>query len=300
MTTKTVFWQEYLKRVGESSSLSNPQKYEKMLLQGRTQLEQAIKAFRHKLSEIPLGAEIANWLEGLDLPKEKISGYAESMLRLIDLKLLSLTDEQGQLRTLNDISTNDHRYIIEEIRCCPKLSIFEKEKTVEAYIIFSQYLSYVTSGLIIQGEDPDFQRTIKKVVWYIDFIKFVQWLPERDALIAKLLYFGAPTMDEVLSLRVGQIDLRKNTVKFKKFSVKYPKHVMQELKSYLSQKEKQDLVFTNLHGEQIERTHLNNCFNRASRKLDANKRITPKMLLESDVEKGAASNCVYDNLSIIC
>ena len=93
----------------------------------------------------------------------------------------------------------------------------------------------------MQGEDPDFQRTIKKVVWYKDFIKFVQLLPERDALIAKLLYFGAPTMDEVLSLRVDQIDSRKGLVKFKKFSVKYPKHVMLELKSSLTQKKKEDL-----------------------------------------------------------
>ncbi|HKZ00237.1 MAG TPA: hypothetical protein VJ112_03620 [Rhabdochlamydiaceae bacterium] len=193
---------------------------------------------------------------------------------------------------------NDHQSVIEEIRCSSKLSTPEKEKAIEAYILFSQHLSRATCGLIMQGEDPDFQRTIKKVVWYKDFIKFVQLLPERDALIAKLLYFGAPTMDEVLSLRVDQIDSRKGLVKFKKFSVKYPKHVMLELKNSLTQKKKEDLIFTNLHGQQVERTHLNNCFNRAARKLDGNTRITPKMLLEEDVEKGAASNCIFAHLSI--
>lgn len=202
------------------------------------------------------------------------------------------------MRTLNDISPNDHQSIIEDIRCSSKLSIPEKEKAVEAYILFSQHLSRATCGLIMQGEDPDFQRTIKKVVWYKDFIKFVQLLPERDALIAKLLYFGAPTMDEVLNLRVDQIDSRKGLVKFKKFSVRYPKHVMLELKSLSAQKKKEDLVFTNLHGQQVERTHLNNCFNRAARKLDGNIRMTPKMLLEEDVEKGAASNCIFAHLSI--
>jgi integrase len=298
MTTKTSFWQEYLKRTDKNAASSTPQQYEKIMMQGKKQLEGAIEAFRLKLNEIPLGAEITNWLEGLDLPKEYISRYTESMLHLIDLKLLSLTNKQGQLRTLNDISPNDHQSIIEEIRCSLKLSTPEKEKAVEAYILFSQHLSRATCGLIMQGEDPDFQRTIKKVVWYKDFIKFVQLLPERDALIAKLLYFGAPTMDEVLSLRVDQIDSRKGLVKFKKFSVKYPKHVMLELKSSLTEKKKEDLIFTNLHGQQVERTHLNNCFNRAARKLDGNTRITPKMLLEEDVEKGAASNCIFAHLSI--
>jgi len=298
MTTKTSFWQEYLKRTDKNASSSTLQQYEKIMMQGKKQLEGAIEAFRLMLGEIPLGAEIANWLERLDLPNEYISKYTESTLNLIDLKLLSLTNRKGQLRTLNDVSPNDHRDTIEEIRCSSKLSTPEKEKAVEAYILFSQHLSRATCGLIMQGEDPDFQRTIKKVVWYKDFIKFVQLLPERDALIAKLLYFGAPTMDEVLSLRVDQIDSRKGLVKFKKFSVKYPKHVMLELKSSLGQKKKEDLIFTNLHGQQVERTHLNNCFNRAARKLDGNTRITPKMLLEEDVEKGAASNCVFAHLSI--
>jgi integrase len=298
MTIKTNFWQEYVKRTDKNASSNTPQQYEKIMMQGKKQLEAAIEAFRLKLNEIPLGAEITNWLERLDLPKEYISRYTESMLHLIDLKLLSLTNKQGQLRTLNDISPNDHQSIIEEIRCSSKLSTPEKEKAVEAYILFSQHLSRATCGLIMQGEDPDFQRTIKKVVWYKEFIKFVQLLPERDALIAKLLYFGAPTMDEVLSLRVDQIDSRKGLVKFKKFSVKYPKHVMLELKNFLTQKKKEDLIFTNLHGQQVERTHLNNCFNRAARKLDGNTRITPKMLLEEDVEKGAASNCIFAHLSI--
>ena len=298
MTIKTNFWQEYVKRTDKNASSSTPQQYEKIMMQGKKQLEGAIEDFRLKLSEIPLGAEIANWLERLDLPKEYVSRYTESMLHIIDLKLLSLTNKQGQLRTLNDISPNDHRDTIEEIRCSSKLSTPDKEKAVEAYVIFSQHLSRATCGLIMQGEDPDFQRTIKKVVWYKDFIKFVQLLPERDALIAKLLYFGAPTMDEVLSLKVDQIDSRKGLVKFKKFSVKYPKHVMLELKSSLTQKKKEDLIFTNLHGQQVERTHLNNCFNRAARKLDGNTRITPKMLLEEDVEKGAASNCIFAHLSI--
>ena len=78
-------------------------------------------------------------------------------------------------------------------------------------------------------------------------------------------------------------------VKFNKFSVRYPRHVMIDLKSYLAKKEKTELIFMNLHGERVERTHLNNCFNRASRKTFNKTRITPKMLLESDIANSIAA-----------
>jgi len=116
--------------------------------------------------------------------------------------------------------------------------------------------------------------------------------------MAKLLYFGAPTMDEVLNLRVSQVDLKKGMVRFNKFSVRYPKHVMLELKGYLTKKDKAELIFVNLRGEIVERTHLNNCFNRASRKISSTKRITPKMLLESDVANSVAANWPFVSLSI--
>ena len=85
MTTKITFWQEYLKRIDKNTPSSTLQQYEKIMVQGKKQFEEAIEAFRLTLSEIPLGAEIANWLERLDLPKEYISKYKESTLNLIDL-----------------------------------------------------------------------------------------------------------------------------------------------------------------------------------------------------------------------
>ncbi|HEY4831976.1 MAG TPA: hypothetical protein VIH61_05380 [Waddliaceae bacterium] len=90
---------------------------------------------------------------------------------------------------LIELTPNEHQAIIEEIRCSSKLTTSEKEKMVETYVLFSQQLSRDTCRLITQGEDPDFQRTVKKVVNYREFIKFIQELQERDALIAKLLYY---------------------------------------------------------------------------------------------------------------
>lgn len=297
MMTKTKFWQQCLQQLDESTPLEEPKCYQHILLTAQINLDKAIDYFQKELSKIPIGIEIENWLQSLDLPQEIVTEYESNMLRLIEIGLLKLTRDK-QIRSINELSPNEHQVIIEEIRCSTKLTIPEKEKAVHVYILFSQHLSRVTRGLIMQGEDPDFQRTIKKVVKYKEFIEFVQLLTDRDALIAKLLYFGAPTMDEVLNLRVSQINQTKGAVKFNKFSVRYPKHVMIELKSYLLKKEKEELIFMNNRGEMVERTHLNNCFNRASRKILRNKRITPKMLLESDVENSIAAHWPFTSLSI--
>ncbi len=55
MTIKTSFWQEYLKRTDKTASSNTPQQYEKIMMQGKKQLEGAIEDFRLKLSKIPLG-----------------------------------------------------------------------------------------------------------------------------------------------------------------------------------------------------------------------------------------------------
>lgn len=298
MTSKITFWQEYLKRIGSSASFDTPQRYAQTMRRAQDQFKQAVKAFEQELSKIPIGAEIEMWLQSLDRPKEMIAEYERYMFWLIDLGLLRLVNESGKVRMLIELTPNEHQAIIEEIRCSSKLTIVEKERMIETYILFSQHLSRDTCRLIMQGEDPDFQRTIKKVVNYREFIKFIQQLQERDALIAKLLYFGAPTMDEVLNLRINQVDLKKGMVKFNKFSVRYPKHIMLELRGYLTKKNKNELLFVNLRGEMVERTHLNNCFNRASRKISSTKRITPKMLLESDVANSAATYWPFASLSI--
>lgn len=98
MNTKNTFWQEYLKRSNDNDSAVSLKECEKIMMDGKRELEEAIAIFRQKkLSQVPLVAEIANWLESLDLPKEYISRYTESLLKLIDLKLLLLINKQGQL-----------------------------------------------------------------------------------------------------------------------------------------------------------------------------------------------------------
>lgn len=143
MTTKTGFWQEYVKRVGDTAALDTTQRYTRTMHQAKDQLVQAIETFQQELSKIPIGAEIEAWLQNLDLPKEKIAEYEMYMLQLIDLGLLRLVNQSGKLRMLNELTPDEHQAIIEEIRCSSKLTTQEKEKMVETYILFSQQLSRI-------------------------------------------------------------------------------------------------------------------------------------------------------------
>lgn len=296
MTTKTTFWPEYLKRV-KPAKLDTPDHYLKALHHAKDHLIQAIETFQQDLAKTPIGAGIEGWLQSLDLPQNQIAEYETDLLRLIDLRLLRLVNASQNLRMLIELTPTQHQALFEEIRCSTKLTTAEKEKTINTYILFSQYLSKTTLGLITQGEDPDCQHTTKKAVPYKEFTQFIQHLQARDALIAKLLYFGAPTMDEVLNLRVHQVNLKKEVINFHKAPVQYPKHVMLELKEYLNQHDKNALLFVNLRGDMVERTHLNNCFNRASRKISSTKRITPKMLLESGFAHSVATSAPSTSLS---
>lgn len=67
MTVKTSFWKEYLKRLGDSSSLDTPRHYKKKMNQATEQFVRAIETYQQDLANIPLGAEIETWLQDLDL-----------------------------------------------------------------------------------------------------------------------------------------------------------------------------------------------------------------------------------------
>lgn len=122
--------------------------------------------------------------------------------------------------------------------------------------------------------------TKNKKVPHKQFLEFIEPLSERDQLIAKVLYYGEPTLEEALEITQGKILIKKSAIQFRKDTVPYPKHVIHELKEVTKSKAANELVFTNHKGKQIERSHLNNCFERVTEKLELENRITPKDLLE--------------------
>jgi len=293
---KPSIWADYQSQIEQKNKLeASFKQYERAFHTAKLNFEKTIGAFRKELATIPLGVAIENWLSEIPDPVEDLKQYKDDMLAIMQVGVLKVVDDRGRPRTINDLTEAEHYEILEEIRCMPGYSVAQKQKMVETYVVFSQHLSRETCGLIRQAEDSDLFRTLKRVVRFRDFLQFVEYLSERDALIAKLMYFGAPTLEGVLNLRVNQVNVKEREVEYEQFTARYPKHVILDLKKHLSKKGKDDLVFVNHRGQSVERTHINNCFGRACRKLGMSKKITPRDLMRSDIAKSVAKEYLYSS-----
>lgn len=211
--------------------------------------------------------------------------YRKGMKSLLEKNLIPILNFQGEKMTLEEFQRIGHQTVLEKIRCIKEWSFIQKEEAVQCYIQYSHTLSRLTKNFISPGYDPDREKVRNRSIKYETFIEFVQHLSERDALIAKLLYFGAPSMEEVISLRKNAIVSEDSAIRFEEREVVFPKHVMQDLLSYILEKnDHQELVFTNVRGATVERAHLNHAFSRASEKVAAQMKVTPGGLLKLENE----------------
>jgi hypothetical protein len=246
----------------------------------------AHEKFRSILKDLPLGVALRAWM--VSTLDEKVSKeLVEKVLSIIDGKALPLQQKKKEVFTLGylqELGLEAHKQILEEIRCNGEWSVDKKEELVKCYIHFSEYLNEATKGEILLALDPDRAATAHKLLDFDTFIQFVQSVAERDALIAKLLYFGAPSVEDVVLLRYGMLKKANSAVNFTNLTVKYPKHLIQDILSYAGKKGKDDLVFLNYRGNNVERTHLSQSFANISSKIFDDRKITPRTLLETKTE----------------
>lgn len=207
--------------------------------------------------------------------------YLQGIQRLWTAGLLPLANN-GKRRVLGDLQSADHLLVIENIRCIKEWSIAEKEDLIGCYLQFTYDLAKFTFGMIPVAFDPDRLRTERRVVRYELFMNFVQLLSERDALIAKLLYFGAPNIESAISLKIVALDIEKLEIKFGEQAIRFPKHLINDISGYIQPRKDNPmgLVFVNVRGEEVERVHLNQSFARKSSNIPGGFKITPAALLK--------------------
>lgn len=281
VNAEKLFWEKYLNQIHENSEKSKD--FEKKFSQYSALIEENQNIYallKTLLKDIPIGIALRYWLNTLS-NQSKQKKASDQVAQLIERKILPIQNKNGQLLALNyfqERGEEEHKKIIEEIRCIPDLPIAIKEELVQCYIEFTHHLNHNTFGIIPIAYDSDRFYASHKIVNYDDFMKFVQLLSERDALIAKLLYFGGPTVEDVVFLKYGQLDFSNCIINFSKQSIKYPKHLMSELSNFSGKKKKKDLIFLNYKGNQIERTHINQSFGRAAKQI--NSKITPRDLIK--------------------
>lgn len=243
-------------------------------------MKEEFAKFRDALREIPIAVAVGFWMKGLITDSFWHEKYFFKMMRLQERKIIPYVDSAGQPVMLDFLMHHGHQDILELIRCELSWPLLEREEMVECYVRFSHSLSRDTYGIVPHGFDPDRDRVANKAIRYELFLEFVQQLPERDALIAKLLYFGAPSMEAVLSLKRDA--LRERSIQFDAMEVKFPWHLLLGLQAYLKDKPaSQKLVFANVRGAEVERAHLNQSFVRACEKIPQDEKITPGSLLRA-------------------
>ena len=108
----------------------------------------------------------------------------------------------------------------------------------------------------------------------------VQYLSERDALMAYLMYFDEPSMTEVIDLKVSQVSVGECTIAFGQHQATYPKHIMQRLQEFTTDKAPDELVFQNRTKEAVNRSRIYRAFKTASSKMTPPQELTPTRLLE--------------------
>jgi hypothetical protein len=236
--------------------------------------------FHSFLKDVPLVVVLKHWVEGaINNPMAGTKAVFD-LQRLLEHDLISLSLPNGAPVTLYDMQFRGHQEVIEEIRCVPFWTQAEKEALVRRYVGFSCDLARYTFNYVLPGFDPDRIYAESRLIPYEVFYSFIQFLSERDALIAKVLYFGSPSMEATLSLKVDAIDKKYSSIHFAEKMHSFPKHLIQDLLVHAQKSpNRKKLVFVNLRGEEVERAHLNQSFARASEKMPQGVKITPASLL---------------------
>lgn len=279
----TTFWNSFKNEVAKSSA--QQKELDLQLANFQTQskkIDEELSQFHYFLKSISIASTIANWIFESSTTQNVLERYLKAFSQLTAKNILRLHDEKGNLLTLAYFMEHGHQDLIEQIRTVEDWSLFEKEEIVKCYIEFTHSLARNTYDLVPLAFDSDRDRVQQKVVAYDSFIDFVQQLPKRDALIAKLLYFGAPSLEEIISLSVSAVSKKNTDIKFNEMTVTLPQHIYNELYELIKDKRSSQLVFSNVRGEKVNRTHLNQSFLRASEKSSLKVKITPASLLKLD------------------
>ncbi len=280
-------WEANLKLMGKVEAQKNAIEDLSVQLRMKSgELRNAIEDYREFLQDVPVISAIKAWLEGkLSDPQWK-ERYFDPISILFQKNLIPLSDSRGRLVTLEYFIEHGHQAILEDIRSMPGWTMVEKEAIIQCYITFTRSITQLSHGVIPYGVDPDRERARQKMVSYETFIDFVSHLSERDALIAKLLYFCDVAMEEILTLKKTALEKSSSSLKLNSGTTQLPRHLFLELLSHAQAEDNsQKLVFTNVRGAQVDRTHLNQSFARACEKSVKKEKITPGTLLKLKNER---------------
>lgn len=196
-------------------------------------IEKTVQQSLENISKEPFLAIFNIWVK-------KFGCYFEGLLEaseiLLDHNFIRIYDDEGNVLTIDKAKGFNHNKILSEIRCERKWTIRRRESLVNTYISFISWLYRESRGYISPISDPDQLNTDKRMLKFGDFIEFLDAVPnEKSQLIAKLLYFGGKrTLEEILSLKLEQVNFPKKLVDYDTEPTHYPEHVFNDIKAITS------------------------------------------------------------------
>ncbi len=274
----------------------------------RKTLEMKEEIIWRSLAHVKLSKAIDQWLESILNARTKKS-YQLTMEELIARNFL---DPQCSLQQFSLISPD---MVIDNIKTMPifirdregkdttkQWAMRTREARIACFLAFSRYLSRKTEGMIRRGVpsrdgiEKTFSSRSRKVKadamtrsQIVSFLEELDKLNPRDAMIARLCLHGGKRINEVLSLKVHQIDYEKKQIIFHQSKSKLAEDftvisfekpaafaLLNELRNYIG--ERKELVFVTANGKGLRQNQIDRNFLKAGRRSGIPFRVSPHNL----------------------
>lgn len=248
------------------------------------------------------------WLETIQNARTKKS-YKLAMQELV---VRAFLDSEWTLQQFSLISPD---MIIDNIKTKPvfirdregnetakQWSMRTREARIACFLAFTRYLSRKTEGMIRRGVpsrdgiEKTFSPKPRKVKsdamsrsQIVMFFEELDKLNERDAMIARLCLHGGKRINEVLSLKVDQIDYEKKQIVFHQSKSKFSddftvisferpsaKSLLDELRRYIA--ERRGFVFITVKGKVLRQNQVDRNFMKAGKRAGIPFRVSPHNL----------------------
>ena len=242
-------------------------------------MQSKVDGYFRTISNVKYLSTFLVWVQD---PKNFMDSKLRGLVRkLFEENFINFEDEDHNLLILEQVKSSDLTKTIDEIRCRSGLSIAEKETLVELYIIFTIWLQTFTYGYIHAVEDPDAITSKDRSLSLPQFNKFLEKLEKKGQLVAKLLYFGGNrTLEDVLTLKLENVNYKKSVIRYDSQLVSYPTHVFKDIKA-LTEPRKNGNVFLGRQNAQLNPATIFRNFKEAGSLSGLGDSFSPKALTTS-------------------
>lgn len=296
------FAKEHFKKIREEEEkfpvLRRTEESEKLYYL-RSELQRQYLNLINTLEYLSLSAAISDWLWRYE-PNTRRK-YTEYMTDLINHKVIHEFFADGKVFTVGGFRHIRHEQALDYIKKMQDWTEGSRQARAICYISFTSYLHEISNGWFRRvapadlDEDKAFYRLRPKAISQAlnleDWHRFLDVLDsnnQRDSLIARCMLFGGHRVSEILNIKVDQLYLEKNIIRFARGKNKqlewpliYPPAFIDELKEYIkstqNHREGSEFLFVTRNGKPLTRSRLNYSFAHASDQAGIAK-VTPEIL----------------------